>query len=1127
MCHNGHKYHISFFAAVASLVLFFQPLVHAAQFVMLEWDPNPESDIAGYRVYYGTNSGLYIKTLDVGNTTTASISNLSSTNIHYFVVTAYNIAGLESLPSDEVSVFLSNQAPVAADDTVTMDEGSSATINVLSNDNDPDDGPASLSIQSADSTNHGTTSVIGNNVIYSPNSGFYGTDTFSYAITDGALNASATVTVNVQSTAKANNLTDAGLIASDIGSAIGGSRVLADNTWELTGAGIGVAAIADSVYFENTPQTGNFQALLRIQSLASSGAAPEVGLMLRESTAADARFAMLAATPDGYSIASRTIAGGTSSKTTLTAPTQFPDVWLLIERNSDSITFATSTDGVTFDSAGSTVLASLANEVNLGLFVSSGTAVVDARAIVSDYTVIEATSASGASGLTAQYFDDMNLTNLRLTRQDPTVDFSWGRSSPDPALPSDYFSVRWTGKVQPRYSETYTFHTKSDDGVRLWVNGKLLIDNWTNHAPTENTGTVSLTAGQKYDIVMEYYEHIYGAVAQLLWSSPRQPKEIIPGSALSPDDSAATPNETNQAPVAADDTVTMDEGSSATINVLSNDNDPDDGPASLSIQSADSTNHGTTSVIGNNVIYSPNSGFYGTDTFSYAITDGALNASATVTVNVQSTAKANNLTDAGLIASDIGSAIGGSRVLADNTWELTGAGIGVAAIADSVYFENTPQTGNFQALLRIQSLASSGAAPEVGLMLRESTAADARFAMLAATPDGYSIASRTIAGGTSSKTTLTAPTQFPDVWLLIERNSDSITFATSTDGVTFDSAGSTVLASLANEVNLGLFVSSGTAVVDARAIVSDYTVIEATSASGASGLTAQYFDDMNLTNLRLTRQDPTVDFSWGRSSPDPALPSDYFSVRWTGKVQPRYSETYTFHTKSDDGVRLWVNGKLLIDNWTNHAPTENTGTISLTAGQKYNIVMEYYEYRYGAVAQLLWSSTRQSKEIIPESALTSDGSGSTASGLTAEYYADMSLTNLKFTRHDPTVDFSWGQSSPDPLLPSDYFSVRWTGKVEPRYSETYTFHTKSDDGVRLWVNGKLLIDNWTNHAPTENTGTISLTAGQKYNIVMEYYEYRYGAVAQLLWSSTRQSKEIIPESALTSDGSAESKQAGS
>jgi DNA-binding beta-propeller fold protein YncE/mono/diheme cytochrome c family protein len=147
-----------------------------------------------------------------------------------------------------------------------------------------------------------------------------------------------------------------------------------------------------------------------------------------------------------------------------------------------------------------------------------------------------ATPLSGGSGtgLRGDYYDNMDFTAFALSRTDPTVDFDWGTGSPDPAIAVDTFSVRWTGEVQPIYSQTYTFYTMSDDGVRLWVNGVPIIDNWTDHAPTENSGTIALSAGVKYSIQMDSYENGGGAVARLSWSSPSQAKEIIPQSQLFP-----------------------------------------------------------------------------------------------------------------------------------------------------------------------------------------------------------------------------------------------------------------------------------------------------------------------------------------------------------------------------------------------------------------------------------------------------------------------------------------------------------------------------------------------------------------------------------------------------------------
>ncbi|MCX8131224.1 MAG: PA14 domain-containing protein [Clostridia bacterium] len=133
-----------------------------------------------------------------------------------------------------------------------------------------------------------------------------------------------------------------------------------------------------------------------------------------------------------------------------------------------------------------------------------------------------------------EYYNNIDFTELKVAQVDSSVNFDWGNNAPHSAMNSDTFSVRWTGQIQPLYTENYTFHTNSDDGIRLWINGQKVIDNWTDHSLTENTGTISLTAGQKYEIKTEYYDKGGDAVIKLHWSSPSQTKQIVPKSQLYP-----------------------------------------------------------------------------------------------------------------------------------------------------------------------------------------------------------------------------------------------------------------------------------------------------------------------------------------------------------------------------------------------------------------------------------------------------------------------------------------------------------------------------------------------------------------------------------------------------------------
>ena len=152
-----------------------------------------------------------------------------------------------------------------------------------------------------------------------------------------------------------------------------------------------------------------------------------------------------------------------------------------------------------------------------------------------------------------------------------------------------------------------------------------------------------------------------------------------------------------------------------------------------------------------------------------------------------------------------------------------------------------------------------------------------------------------------------------------------------------------------------------------------------------NGLRGEYFDNINFTNQTFIRTDATVNFDWGGGSPDPRIGADTFSVRWTGQIQPRYSEEYTFFTTSDDGVRLKVNGQTIIDRFVDQPPTTVEGQIRLDAGQKYDIELEYYENGGGAVAELAWQSNSQNRQIIPQSQLfSSTGSGGNAGSFRVE-----------------------------------------------------------------------------------------------------------------------------------------------
>jgi hypothetical protein len=427
--------------------------------------------------------------------------------------------------------------------------------------------------------------------------------------------------------------------------------------------------------------------------------------------------------------------------------------------------------------------------------------------------------AAVGTGVVGQYFANANLTGKPVLTRTEGINFDWGTGSPGAGVPTDSFSVRWSGQVSVPTSGNYVFQTLSDDGVRLYLNGAQLISNWTDHATTTNNSpAVALVAGRRYDIVLEYYERSAGAVAKLNWQPP----------------------------------------------------------------------------------------------------------------------------------------------------------------------------------------------------------------------------------GTTGFTPIPVAQLYP----------------TSTQG-----------------------------------------------------LLGQYFTNTTLSGTPALTRTEAVNFDWGTGSPGTGIGSNSFSVRWTGQVSVPTSGSYVFQTISDDGVRLWVNGARLINNWSDHGvTTNNSPTVTLVGGQRYDLVLEYYERSSGAVAKLNWQSPGTTTFVpIPLTRLHAS-----AQGLLGQYFNNATLAGASVLTRTEAVNYDWATSAPAAGLPVDAFSVRWTGRAFISADGNYTFHTTSDDGIRLWVDGALVIDNWTAHATTTNSSPpIALKAGFHYDLKLEYFDNQAGAVAKLAWTTPGSTVAVpIPQAQL-------------
>jgi PKD repeat protein len=162
----------------------------------------------------------------------------------------------------------------------------------------------------------------------------------------------------------------------------------------------------------------------------------------------------------------------------------------------------------------------------------------------------------------------------------------------------------------------------------------------------------------------------------------------------------------------------------------------------------------------------------------------------------------------------------------------------------------------------------------------------------------------------------------------------------------------------------------------------------------ANGLTASYYNSTDPTNpayFVFTRTDPNIDYFFpANTPPSPGIVSDHYSIKWQGKIIPRFSENYTFSTLSDDGVRVWVNGIKIIDNWTDHgATTDVAAPMFLSANTPYSIEVHFFNNFGPGLLHLYWQSFSQNYEVVPQSQLRNNGTGTLTYGTG---YKDQELT---------------------------------------------------------------------------------------------------------------------------------------
>ena len=252
----------------------------------------------------------------------------------------------------------------------------------------------------------------------------------------------------------------------------------------------------------------------------------------------------------------------------------------------------------------------------------------------------------------------------------------------------------------------------------------------------------------------------------------------------------------------------------------------------------------------------------------------------------------------------------------------------------------------------------------------------------------------------------------------------------------------------------------------------------------------EYFDNSTLSGAPvLFRDDRELDFDWGGGSPDRALAPDHFSVRWSRYVQFP-AGVYRFFVQADDGVRLWIDGRVVIDQWHQSAATTYVADAYLWDGS-HLVRLDYYEDVDQASVRLWWERL----EVFP------DWKG--------EYFNNTDLQGEPAqVRNDPEIRFIWGEESRVQGIRARDFSVRWTRRATFAGGR-YRFYVNANTGMRVWLDSTLALDFWQNSGAGLRTTDLSLDEGE-YAVRVEYFNGGGNARAEFHWEQLAVTASPLP-----------------